>query len=220
MQGRGKGRARGTLDAGGDPRRLLLDASLALIAEGGVGSLSLREVARRAGVTHGAPYHHFTDRGAILAAIAQEGFGLLEATMRAAIAAASHDEIARFEACGRGYVAFAAEHTAHFRVMFRPELTDAASHPEVDRAASGAFHVLVERVAACQAAGIARDLDPLPLVLTGWSTAHGLAALCIDGPLRGSASAAASLFDTDPARLAAQVGATMGALLRLTRSAQ
>ena len=68
-----------------DLRRRVLDASLLLIEEGGLAALSLREVARRAKVTHGAPYHHFADRAAILAALAEEGFALLTAQMNAAM---------------------------------------------------------------------------------------------------------------------------------------
>jgi AcrR family transcriptional regulator len=64
----------------GDLRRALLDASLALVAEGGIGALSLREVARKAGVSHNAPYHHFKDRGSLLAALAEEGFAELART--------------------------------------------------------------------------------------------------------------------------------------------
>jgi len=193
-----------------DPRRAILDASLSLISEGGIGALSMREVARRAGVTHGAPYHHFEDRAAVLAAIAHEGFGFLERGMRSAVAAAG-DPIARFEAAGRAYFEFALAFPAHFRVMFRPELADSGAVPTKDASSTGAFGVLLEVVAACQAAGIAKGLDPKALVLTGWSTAHGLAALWIDGPLIGKAA-----LGDDPAALARTVGATMGRLLAST----
>src|SRR5687767_14780705 len=124
-----------------DLRRAVLDASVALVEEGGIGALSMREVARRAGVTHGAPYHHFPDRAAILAAIAEEGFVLLDGQMRRALAATAATGLARFEACGRGYFAFAVAHPAHFKVMFRPELVDPKNHPNVDAAAARAFMV-------------------------------------------------------------------------------
>src|SRR3954468_16224943 len=108
----------------GDLRRTLLDASLALVEEQGIGALSLREVARKAGVTHNAPYHHFPDKGTLLAAISEEGFALLAREMTAARAGARDDPRSRLEACGQSYVRFALKSPAHFRVMFRPELAD------------------------------------------------------------------------------------------------
>lgn len=161
-------------------RREILDAALELIAARGVEALSIRELARRAGVTHQAPYHHFQDRAAILAALAQEGFGLMRDALVAAVAAAPAGADARFEACGLGYVQFAIEHKAYFRVMFRPE-SHTPRRAEVRRASLEAMQVLIDVVVAAQAAGVAPAGDPMPLVLTSWSTAHGVAALLVDG---------------------------------------
>ena len=97
----------------GDLRRALLEASLALIDESGIGALSLREAARKAGVSHNAPYHHFKDRGSLLAALAEEGFAQLAADMTAARAAAP-DARTRLEACGQAYVRFALNSPARF----------------------------------------------------------------------------------------------------------
>src|SRR5688572_32508569 len=91
----------------GDLRRTLLDASLALVQEQGIQALSLREVARKAGVSHNAPYHHFPDKSSLMAAICQEGFEGLAREMAAARAAAGDDPRARMEACGQSYVRFA-----------------------------------------------------------------------------------------------------------------
>lgn len=191
-----------------DLRRAILDASLALVESEGVGGLSMREVTRRAGVTHGAPYHHFVDRAAILAAIADEGFALLTARMSAARARARTPR-ARFEACGSAYVTFAMENTAHFRVMYRPELASAREQPRLDHAASKGFELLVQCVKECQDAGVAPKGDPLPLVITSWSTAHGLAALWVDGPMSRGVKGVRG----DPKRLVALVARTLGGLL-------
>jgi AcrR family transcriptional regulator len=192
-----------------DLRRAILDASLALAAEGGVGALSMREVARRAHVTHGAPYHHFQDRGAILAALAEEGFALLTKEMLAAMKDEDRGSVARFEACGRGYFRFALRHPAHMKLMFRPELANPADHPEVDQAACTAMQVLVDCVLECQQAGNALPGDPMPLVVTSWATIHGLAALWLDGPLPRMKGFAAS-----PQELARRVAHTVGLLMK------
>lgn len=192
----------------GELRREILEASLALIVSEGVGALSMREVARRAGVTHGAPYFHFADRGAILAAIAEEGLTMLGQEMRAARDALT-DPVERFKVCGSAYVRFALAHVGHFRVMLRPELADPADHPNLRLVGLAALEVLVEAVAECQAAGLARHHEPMDLVLTSWSTAHGLAALLVDGPLaRGTLP-----MEKDPERLIASVARTLGSLL-------
>src|SRR5262245_11839938 len=169
----------------GDLRPALLQASLALIDEAGIGALSLREVARKAGVSHNAPYHHFKDRGSLLAALAEEGFAQLAAEMAAARAAAP-DARARLEACGLAYVRFALRSAARFKVMFRPELTAPSQEGDagaVARASMGPLDTLIAAVVDAQQAGLAPAGDPMPLVLTCWSTVHGLASLWLDGPL-------------------------------------
>lgn len=165
----------------GDLRRALLDASLALIDEGGVQNLSLRKAAKRAGVSSGAPYHHFENRGALMAAIAAEGFHRLDSELTRL----EHPDPNRGLAlCGEAYVRFARENPAYFRVMFRPELSE--SEVEVlHEAANPVFGGLVRRVMDAQAAGTIPAGDPEPYVLLCWSVAHGLAALLVDGPLCG-----------------------------------
>src|SRR5579863_8499862 len=102
----------------GDLRREILNASLALISEKGVGALSMRQVASRAGVTHGAPYHHFADRAAILAALAEEGFLILAEALRSALGdIPPSNHRGRFEAIGLTYFGFAVTHPAHFQLM-------------------------------------------------------------------------------------------------------
>lgn len=184
-------------------RRRILDTSLKLIDQKGLDGLSMREVARKLKVTHGAPYYHFKDRSSIVAALVQEGLAKLT-TMLEAGAAAHDDPRAAFEACGRNYVAFAVQNPAFFRVMFRPELTGPGNRDAIDLAASQSFAVLVGVVERLQAAGFVTHLETHALALTGWSTAHGLASLCVDGPLAAKG---------DPAVFAQTVGATLGALL-------
>ncbi len=170
----------------GDLRRALLDASLALITEEGFGALSLREVARRAGVTHAAPYRHFADKEALLGAVAEEGFRAMTSRMREAMARESSPQM-RLRACGVAYVLFAVENASHFRVMFGPHFTRplalSASSEQVD-----AFGVLVGALVEAQRAGDVREGEAQDLALTCWSLVHGLASLLVDRQLdpRGS----------------------------------
>lgn len=166
----------------GDLRRALLDAALALIEEKGIDGLSLRAVARRAGVSHMAPYHHFDDRAALVAAVAEEGFMLLREAMHARMEDAP-DPPSQLRESGLGYVLFAAEHEAHFRVMFSPELADKRAHPDLQAASAATYEVLSAAIVRCQDIGLVRDEDPSVLTQTAWALVHGLAMLVIDGYL-------------------------------------
>ena len=166
----------------GDLRRALLQASIELIESDGLSALSLREVARRVGVTHGAPYHYFPDRAALLRAVADEGFTLLGDTMTTEVSSAA-DPLAELLACGLGYVRFGIDNPGLFRLMFRPELTGI----EPDNAPESflnAWQILTEVVARCQAAGYAAAEPTAALATLCWSTVHGLTTLWVDRPLR------------------------------------
>lgn len=162
----------------------LLRAAAQLIEQDGPAALSLREVARLAGVSHGAPAHHFTDKAGLLTALAVQGYELFTLALSHARDAAGSDPMERFAATGRAYVLFAASHRAHFEVMFRPELVRAGD-PSLAQAAAAAYGVLTGVIAEAQASGYAAGMDPEVLATTAWSTAHGLATLWLAGNLRG-----------------------------------
>jgi AcrR family transcriptional regulator len=165
----------------GDLRRVLLDAALALIAEAGPQGFTLREVARRAGVSHNAPYRHFRDKGALLAAVATEGFDKLTRRMQRAMSRAA-DPLMRFRQCGRGYVEFALASPQHYTVMFDVREEDPAS---TELAASGAraFGTLVTCVEECRAAGAIACENTVSCALFAWTLVHGIAKLAIAGRL-------------------------------------
>lgn len=165
----------------GDLRRALMDAALATVAEGGVASLSLREAARRAGVSSAAPYHHFASADALVAALCEEGFAGLAAAMREGIARAGDDPRARMMELGRGYVRYAAAHPAHFRLMFSTAPPD--DLPHTAGAEASAFDLMLGGIHGLQAAGLAPTGSAAPLALMAWASVHGLASLLIDGPL-------------------------------------
>lgn len=169
----------------GNLRRALIDAALEILGREGVGALSLREAARRAGVSHAAPFRHFADKQDLVAAVAEEGFRAMTAEMRAATPADLDHPVARLQALGVRYVTFAASHPAHFRVMFGPEVADRRAYPALRTAADEAFELLVGGLAACQRAGLVRAGEPRELALTAWSATHGLASLVVSGQLPG-----------------------------------
>ncbi|MRH91380.1 TetR family transcriptional regulator [Nocardia sp. SYP-A9097] len=166
----------------GDLREELLRASLRLIETEGLTAVSLRRVAREAGVSPGAPYHHFTDRAALLAALSARGFEQLGAQMISARDQAANPREALI-GMGVGYVRFARDNPAYFRLMFRPELYEADKHPDASSAGDAAYAVLEAAIAEATSTDAlpSEDIDTLAVAL--WSLAHGLASLTVDGKL-------------------------------------
>jgi AcrR family transcriptional regulator len=163
-----------------DLRRTLLDATLDMIGEEGLTAFSMREVARRAGVSHQAPYHYFADREAILAAIVAEGFDMLHGDMAGAIATAKTADD-KLSGIGRAYVRFALRQPAHFKLMFRSDVVNPDHHQQTRLCAESAFALLVSVMDEVATEKFGRP-DPT-LVLTAWSLAHGLSTLMLEGKL-------------------------------------
>ncbi len=183
-------------DHGSDTRERLIQAAVTIAEEEGVASIGLREVARRAGLTHSAPYRHFKDRKELVVAAAERGFReLLDACLERQ-RRGPDDYLSRFWALGIGYFVFAVTRPGLFRVMFAPE----ASRDERLRPAEGAvFSLCVGAIAAAQGAGLVVPGDPQRHAIAAWSAMHGLALLHLDG-LTGWVGLA-----DDPERLAADV---------------
>jgi AcrR family transcriptional regulator len=171
----------------GNLPQALLDAAAAVVQERGPAGVSLREVARRAGVSHSAPAHHFGDKAGLLTAVAREGFRrFLEALATADDASAGGTPAERLLEIGVAYVRFAVDNPAYFAVMWRSDLQDPGD-PAVVEFAVPAFAVLQDNVEAMQATGWRAD-EPVDAVAVGcWSVAHGLATLWLEGALAGRA---------------------------------
>jgi AcrR family transcriptional regulator len=174
----------------GDVRRLVLDAAVTIIELEGAESLSMREVARRAGVSHQAPYHYFSDRSGIFAAISEEGFSGLAQAFRDV-----HET--KMPAAKAGFIAyltFAREHVGHFRVMFRNDICGVMSHELTAVAADSAcdeLRLMVSRITG-------PEIDPnkaFTFAAMLWSLSHGLATLVIDGPLPNKVPPGTNLED-------------------------
>ncbi|MEU5882534.1 TetR/AcrR family transcriptional regulator [Spirillospora sp. NPDC047279] len=155
----------------GNLRRAIIDTAVEAIGESGTAAWSLRELARRAGVSHAAPAHHFGDKAGLLTAVAAEGF-----TMFADALAAAGDD---FLEVGLAYVRFATGHRPYFEVMFRPDLYH-ADDPEVLAAATRAHEVLV---AGAGRALPAEGPDDWSGAIAAWSIVHGFASLWLSGAL-------------------------------------
>jgi AcrR family transcriptional regulator len=164
-----------------DVRAGILQASIALMNEGGLGALSMREVARRAGVSHQAPYHYFADRETILAELAGDGFDKLYDYMVSAIGLAK-DKAGKNRAMGEAYIRFALNHPEVFKLMFRCEMCDLSRYPDAKVKADRCFNVVVQTLGASGNSSDKTNPDLAP-VIASWSMAHGLATLMLEGKL-------------------------------------
>jgi AcrR family transcriptional regulator len=163
----------------GDLRSALITAALAAVESGGAATLSLRGVARAAGVSPMAPYHHFRDRTALVAAVAEAGFRRLYAMKLAALGDIA-DPRAALIAGSTAYVAFILEHPELYRLMKSAELADRAAHPALAEAAALPSAKLAELLAALAASG-RLSTTPEAAAAMLWSFVHGLGILVIDG---------------------------------------
>lgn len=159
----------------GDLRRAVLDAAAAAIAESGPAALSLRDLARRAKVSHAAPAHHFGDKAGVLTAMAAEGYQLLADTL-----VEVQQKTGDFLEVGVAYVRFAIENSAHFEVMYRPDLYDPGD-PAVRAATKRAGEALYAGVATLPSRPA--EVDARVAGVAAWSLIHGFASLWLHGSL-------------------------------------
>lgn len=174
----------------GDLRRALLTAAVEAIEESGATAVSLRDLARRAGVSHAAPAHHFGDKAGLLTAVAVEGFDLFADALNA-----TWERTGDFAEVGVAYVRFGLTHRGHFEVMFQPTLcrTDSA-----DLTAARARAAEALRSGAALLAARTEGGDEQIAMLAAWSLVHGFTALQVSGTLPLAA-------DADPESVARQV---------------
>lgn len=168
----------------GDLRHSIMEASIALIAEEGAESFTLREVARRVGVTHAAAYRHFTDKRAVLEAIAAQGYTALAERLRASIvkvpAAQAERRLLRLAVA---YVAFALEGEARFRTMTAPRRDEDAT-AELGAAMADALSVLVSVARAGVESGRLKRCPPIDHAMRVYLFAYGYASLVLIGRVR------------------------------------
>ncbi|MHB1517868.1 MAG: TetR/AcrR family transcriptional regulator [Acidimicrobiales bacterium] len=163
-------------------RQRLIEAAAELLAERGPEGTSLREIARRAGVSHGAPLRHFDSLTSLLSEVAANGFADLGASVDSAAATAVDRPRARLAAGGRGYIDFALANPGVFALMWRSDLVD-FTRPGLAEAGAGAFASLTRLVESCQRQGWQENADTELVAGALWATVHGLAQLWLFGVL-------------------------------------
>jgi len=168
----------------GDLRNVLLQVAEDLLNREGVAALSLRQVAKSAGVSHSAPYRHFANKAKLLAALAQAGFERLEAAITKAASDNPDDPARQLLEAGIAYITLAVSHRETAQLMFGGMVDVNGSVPELKDAVDKAFQALTDIVATGQRAGLYRDADTKVLAIAAWSIAHGLAMLITGGHLK------------------------------------
>jgi AcrR family transcriptional regulator len=168
----------------GDLSRALVQEAVRTIQIGGVQTLTLRRVGEKLGVSRTALYRHFSDKSALLAAVAREGFRTLRLQL---LEVWRKHEGGRegLDAMGAAYVQFAVDHPSHYRVMFGGYVAGSgARDPELAQEGAGAFQSLVDAIMSLQQQGLVKPDPPLQLAQYIWANVHGIAMLAIDGQLK------------------------------------
>ena len=166
----------------GDLRRVLVEAALQLVEEGGADAVSVREAARRAGVSPGAPFRHFPSRNALMNAVAEEAQARFRAEIDRALAAApAGDPLARFRALGLAYLRWAMRNPTHFEIISTRRLFDHDGTEAVSRDNAELIALTESTLAAAFAAGQLRPMDLKQVQIAGRALVYGFARMNIDG---------------------------------------
>ena len=162
----------------GDLRNALIQAATTVLVEKGAAALSLREVAKVAGVSHAAPYRHFRDKAALLRVLAQGGFERLTAAINTAAENSPYNPEQKLIEAGVAYVRNAVQHPEITRLMFA-----ATIEPQQDRAylaaSAASYEALLDIIREGIEQGSFRQQPPQQLVLVAWASMHGLAMLAV-----------------------------------------
>ena len=184
----------------GNLRQALVREAARTIQARGVEHLTLRAVAESLGVSRTALYRHFTDKAALLAAVAREGFQQFRGNLEQAWTDGGRG-FAGFEAMGLAYLQFALRNRAHYRVMFGGFKELCGRDAELEADAESAFQVLVGALVTLQQSGDATPGDPVELARFVWAASHGVAMLTIDGQLGPDPAAGEALMKLSIGRL-------------------
>ena len=162
----------------GDLRNALIQAATTVLVEKGADALSLREVARVAGVSHAAPYRHFRDKAALLRVLAQGGFERLTAALNRAAENSPHNPEQKLIEAGVAYVRIVVQHPEITRLMFAGTV-EPQQDPAYLAASAASYEALLDIIRQGIAQGTFRQRPPQQLVLVAWASMHGLAMLAV-----------------------------------------
>jgi len=170
----------------GDLKNALIQAGIDILSEQGLNALSLRKVAQRAGVSHSAPYAHFTDKQALIAAISTEGYRKLFDCLAAAVEQYRHDPLRQLIEASWAYVQFAQREPAHFKLTLSGVVEKEQEYPAFVEMTEKAFALVVGLAQACQQAGVLKPGPPNQMAVSVWSTVHGFTSLILEGQISSS----------------------------------
>ena len=179
----------------GDLKNALIKAGVEILAEEGLGGLSLRKVAKQAGVSHAAPYSHFKDKQALIAAISTEGFKQLYTQIEAVKEAHQADPETLLIESAWAYIQFALNAPDRFKLMFSSVLEKEKDYPDFVEISQKNFDQVVEIVEICQKAGTLKAGASDLIALSLWGTVHGFISLLLEGQISHTVLEKAPLKD-------------------------
>jgi len=163
----------------GDLKNALIEAGLDILSKEGVQALSLRKVARKAGVSHAAPYAHFADKQALIAAIATEGYARLYQDLAEVAAHYASDPSQALIEVAWAYVQFAVNHPDHFKVTFSGIVENETDYPEYVEQSKKSLKLVMDLVTDCQEVGLLTAGDSELLAISIWAGIHGFISLLL-----------------------------------------
>jgi AcrR family transcriptional regulator len=167
----------------GDLKNALIQAGIEILSKEGVNALSLRKVARRAGVSHAAPYAHFADKQALVAAISTAGYRKLYDKVYDAAQNHRGDPMRQLIEGAWAYVEFALNDSAHFRITLSGVVEREKEYPDYVEISQKSFRLVVELVEACQKAGVLNEGPPDLMAASVWGLVHGFVSLILENQI-------------------------------------
>ena len=179
----------------GDLKNALIKAGVEVLAREGLGGLSLRKVAKQAGVSHAAPYSHFADKQALIAAISTEGFKQLYTQIQSVFGTYRENPENLFIETAWAYVQFALSAPDRFKLMFSSVLEKEKEYAEFVKISQENFSQLVDIIETCQQAGLLKTGPSDVVAVSIWSTVHGFTSLLLEDQISHTVLDKASLKD-------------------------
>jgi AcrR family transcriptional regulator len=167
----------------GDLKNALIKAGIEILSQEGVGVLSLRRVAQRAGVSHAAPYAHFADKQALIAAISTEGYRKLYEKLELVQRLYDGDPLRQLVEAAWVYTGFALDDPGHFKITFSSMIAREKDYPAFVEMSQKSFAVVIKIVGTCQQAGIFAPGPTDAVAVSVWSLVHGFVSLLLEGQI-------------------------------------